>query len=64
MSTNKPGMVVHTCNPKYTGGIGRRIMVQDWPQKKDPIQKITKTKRAGGVAQVVECLPTKHESLS
>jgi hypothetical protein len=22
-----PGMVVHTCNPSYTGGIGRRIMV-------------------------------------
>jgi hypothetical protein len=27
----------------------------------DPIQKITTTKRAGGLAQVVECLPRKCE---
>jgi hypothetical protein len=32
--------------------------------KRDPISKITKTKRAGGVAQVVECLPTKCKALS
>jgi hypothetical protein len=29
ISTNKLGMVVHLCNPNYTGDIGRRIVVQD-----------------------------------
>jgi hypothetical protein len=24
ISTSKPGMVAHACNPSYTGGIGRR----------------------------------------
>jgi hypothetical protein len=27
ISTNKPGMVVHICNPSYAGDIGKRIMV-------------------------------------
>jgi hypothetical protein len=32
--------------PSYTGGRGRRIKVQDWPQAEvgDPTQKITKSK--------------------
>jgi signal recognition particle GTPase len=30
----------------------------------DPILKITKVKRAGDMAQVVECLPSKHKTLS
>jgi hypothetical protein len=30
ISTDKPGVVFHVCNPSYMGGIGRRrIMVQD-----------------------------------
>jgi hypothetical protein len=33
-------------------------------QKQDPIWKITKVKRARGVAQVVEYLPSKFEALS
>jgi hypothetical protein len=37
---NKPG-VAYTFNPKYSGGIGRRIVVQGWPWAKtqDPIKK-------------------------
>jgi hypothetical protein len=31
---------------------------------RDPIFKIPNTTRAGGVAQVVECLPSKCEALS
>jgi hypothetical protein len=27
ISTNKPGMVAHTCGPIYTADIGRRITV-------------------------------------
>jgi hypothetical protein len=30
----------------------------------DPILKITNAKRAGGVAQIVMCLPSKHKALS
>jgi hypothetical protein len=38
-------------------------MVQDRINQ-DTISKITGAKRAGGVAQVVECLPSKWEALS
>jgi hypothetical protein len=37
--------MAHACNPSYLGGGNRKIEVQDH------IQKITKEKRAGGVAQ-------------
>jgi hypothetical protein len=33
-------------------------------KKLDPISKITRAKRAGGVAQAVEPLPSKHEALN
>jgi hypothetical protein len=33
-------------------------------KKRDPISKITRAKRAGGVAQVVEPLPSKCKALS
>jgi hypothetical protein len=45
----------------------RRIVVQSQPQansSQDPISKIPNTKRANRVAQVTECLPSKHEALS
>jgi hypothetical protein len=29
----RPGMVGHTCNSSYSGGRGRKIMVQGWPQE-------------------------------
>jgi hypothetical protein len=33
ISTNKLGIVSHTCNPSYTGGVGRRIVVPGQPWK-------------------------------
>jgi hypothetical protein len=52
------------CHPSYAGSINRRIVVQtSLGIMQDPIQK-TKAKRARGVAQVFECLPSKHEALS
>jgi hypothetical protein len=44
-----------------TRGVGRRIGVQGQSGQKlrDPISKLTKVKRVGGVAQVVEHLPSK-----
>jgi hypothetical protein len=46
------------------GGKARRIMVQSQPQKRkkkaqDSIRKTTTAQKAGGVAQVVKCLPNK-----
>jgi hypothetical protein len=47
------------------GSTNRRTVVQaGLGIKWDPISKITNTKRAGGVAQVVEHLPSKFEALS
>jgi hypothetical protein len=47
------------------GSTNRRIIVQGCLGiKQNPISKITKAKRAGGVVQVVECLPSKYEALS
>jgi hypothetical protein len=31
---NKLGMVVHIHDPSYIGGIGKRIVVPDWPEQK------------------------------
>jgi hypothetical protein len=59
-------MMVHSYNSSYTGGTGTRIMVQASPGKnhKTLSKKITNAERAGGVAQVVENLPSNHEVLS
>jgi hypothetical protein len=32
ISTKKPGVVVHTCHPSYTGGRAKRIKIQDGPR--------------------------------
>jgi hypothetical protein len=32
--TNKPGVVLYTCNPNYVGDIGRRIVVPGQPGQK------------------------------
>jgi hypothetical protein len=59
-------MVVHACNPSYSGGRGRRIMVQGWLRKKLKTlsEKQTKSKRTGGLAQVFEHMHNKCEALS
>jgi hypothetical protein len=45
--------------------INRRILVPDnLSEKRDPISKITREIKTGGVAQVVEGLLCKHEVLS
>jgi hypothetical protein len=47
--------------PALQGSTSNRTVVQVRPgEKRDPISKITNTKRAGGVAQVVEHPPS-HE---
>jgi hypothetical protein len=59
--------MAHTSNPSYLGGkdqedcSSRPTRANSCP---DPISKILNTKRVGGVAQVVECLLSKHEIVS
>jgi hypothetical protein len=51
----KLGVVVHTCPTSYLrkAKIGGSWSRQAWAEKWDPISKITRAKRAGGVAQVI-----------
>jgi hypothetical protein len=54
-------IVVHTCNPRYSGGRDRRTADQGQPQAKSIrpyLKNILKAKKAGAMAQVVEDLPT------
>jgi hypothetical protein len=46
--------VAHTCNSSYSKG----------KDQKDHDSKSTNKKRAGGVAQAVDCLPSKCEAFS
>jgi hypothetical protein len=58
-------MVGLTCNPSYTGGGGRRIVVQG--QQEQMIRPYLKNKRKHkdwGRTQVVDGLPSKHKVLS
>jgi hypothetical protein len=52
--------VAHTCNPSYSGGRDQedhRLKLVQANSSQDPMSKIQK--RADGMAQVVEHLPTK-----
>jgi hypothetical protein len=56
--------VIETCNPTQVAEI-RKIMV--WSQPRQivrPYLKIPNTKKGGGVAQVVVCMPSNCEALS
>jgi hypothetical protein len=58
-----PGIVVYPCNPSYLGGRSRRMAVGK--SYRDPLsQKQTRNKRTGGMAQVVEHLPTQSSNPS
>jgi hypothetical protein len=62
-------LVAHTCNPSYSEGKDQedRGLKSAWENSsRDPILKIPNThkKKAGGVAQVVECLPSKYKAMS
>jgi hypothetical protein len=59
-------MVVHTCDPSYSGGGCRKTTLQGQPGQKQKTLSENKMRanRAGEVAQAVECLPSKREALS
>jgi hypothetical protein len=50
----------YDCNPSSAGGIGGS---QSEASAREEASKITKVKRAGGMAPVEECLPSKHQAL-
>jgi hypothetical protein len=51
--------LVYSCNPSQMGGIGWRIAVEGWLGEKKH-----KILLESPVAQVVECLTSKHKALS
>jgi hypothetical protein len=58
-------MVVHTFHPSCAGGINRRSRSGQPGQKRETLlEKISKAKRAGGMAQVLEHLHNKPKALS
>jgi hypothetical protein len=66
LGTGKPGVLVHACNPSYSGGRSRRIMSlrPNWAKLvRSYLKNKNISKRAGGMAQVVECLPSIHKAL-
>jgi hypothetical protein len=59
--------VVYTCNPSYSGGQGQEDQASRpvWAKKgRHYLKKYSTQKRAGRVAQVVECFLNKHEALN
>jgi hypothetical protein len=59
--------VAHTCNPSYLGSWDQKEYGSTSAQansSQDLISKITRAKRTGGLAQVVDCLLCKIETLS
>jgi hypothetical protein len=59
-------MVDHACNPSY----GRKPKIRGslskpaWAKSETLISKITRGNKAGGMAQAVEHLPSKHEAFN
>jgi hypothetical protein len=59
----KAGHVACTCHSSYSGRHIKEDHGPGWPGKKqDSISKLSRTKRAGGVAQAVQHLPSKQEA--
>jgi hypothetical protein len=52
-------MVVHTCDPSYSKGRSRRIMVKDQPDKSVRPYLKNKAKKAECMTQVVEYIPSR-----
>jgi hypothetical protein len=57
-------MAVYCYNPSHPGGTGKRIEVQEQPGKNASPYLKNKAKTAGGMAQVVEYLPSKCKALN
>jgi hypothetical protein len=54
-------LVIPATQETEVGGLQSKVA---WAKTQDPVQKTTKTKRAGGVAQMVEHLPSNRVPLS
>jgi hypothetical protein len=66
LSQKQARIVLHACGPSYSGGKDRRIKDEGWPLAKctRPYLIITKSKKAGGMAQMIELLPHKCQAIS
>jgi hypothetical protein len=60
VKSQEPSAVVHTCNPSYLGGGGKRIRVRGWPGKKQ--QTLYQQQDGHGPAQrVMPITPANQE---
>jgi hypothetical protein len=61
----KVGMVPHACHLNFmAGNVKRKIIIQaSLGKKQDPISKITREKRVAGMAQTVQHVLSKYETL-
>jgi hypothetical protein len=61
-----PGVLVYVCNPSYmVAEIGESwYKAGQGKSVRSHLKNKTKTKKAGGMAQMVKCLPSKPEALS
>jgi hypothetical protein len=59
-------MVIHTYNPSYLEGRGRRTAVQGQPGQKHKTlsEKQTKAQRSRGLGQIMKCFPSKYKALN
>jgi hypothetical protein len=65
ITTNKLGVVAYAHYSNHVGGINRITMAQtNLGKNLRPYLKNSQSKKIFGVAQVEECLPSKHEALS
>jgi hypothetical protein len=55
---------MHTCNPSYTGSIGRRVIAQGWSQAKSRTLSKDNKQKEPGAWLMVECLSSKCRTLS
>jgi hypothetical protein len=63
LSQKESGVVVHICNPNYSGGGSKMIESQDWPgQKQSLYLKITQ-KHKKDMVQMVEPFSPKDKTL-
>jgi hypothetical protein len=52
-------MVLHACNPSFSGGRGRRIVVQWWPKQKQETlpEKQSKSLGCGSSGRALSSIP-------
>jgi hypothetical protein len=60
---SQPGMVLHACNPSYSGNGGKKISVQDWSwQKHEALSKKQQTSKQSQVQWLMSVILATREA--